>query len=130
MEGDKRGILKPADPSVGAERDFSSSKMTDPWHDTFLELRAMRSRMEKMDTKMEKLDKIEDSTSSLSNQVLAIVQKMSGIDAKVDTYTSKVDSNCDKVQQLSEEVSSLKALVEKQGKAILALTKLEENIKK
>lgn len=133
--GDNREVPINVEQDNSPARDFSASKPSDPWFDTFSELRALRSRMEKIDTRMNKLDSIEESTSSLSNQVLAVVQKTSEIEAKVSSNTAKVssnaakvDSNAAKISDLNKEVSSLKELVAKQSRTISDLSKVNEDI--
>lgn len=86
--------------------------------------------MEKMDAKMGKLDKIEESTTSLSSQILTIAQKTSEIETQVEANTTKAETNANEIHGLKAEVSSLRELVEKQGRTIEGLTKIEEKIVK
>lgn len=103
-EGDNRGVISPAKQTAEeTPQNTFASQPSDPWHETFTELRAMRARMENMDTKMGKLDTIEESTSSLSSQILTVVQKTTEIKAKVEINTTKADTNATKIRDLKRE---------------------------
>lgn len=131
QEGDNREVTIPAK-QTNEETPQNSflSQPSDPWHETFTELRAMRARIENMDTKMGKLDTIEESTSSLSSQLLSVVQKTTEIEAKVELNTTKTNANETKICDLKEEINSLRELVEKQGQTIAGLSRIDEEVTK
>lgn len=80
----------------------------------FAELRAIRSRMDK-------LDKIEASTTALTNQIGGLVERTVKLEHTVETYSSKL-------HEVNEEVASLSASVGLQGEAIAKLTTIKADI--
>lgn len=113
----------------------------DPWQDAFVELRALRSRMDKVDRMDKKMDKIEESTSYLSKQVTTMVTQTSQLESKTEKnaneikglkkdFSSTNEKNANEIKDLKKEVSSLRRIVEKQHETISGLSKLKEDCAK
>lgn len=112
------------------------SKPDDPWHFTFTELRAMRSRMLT-------LEKLDETTQSLSNQLQAFGRKIWDMETQIEknskqvqalsTQSSKmdtqVDNNTHQLKELQKEVLNLKKVVQDQQQLISNLKQIKSDFK-
>lgn len=99
------------------------SKPGDPWHEAFLELQANSVELRYIRTRMEKLDSIEEATSTLTT-------KLSTIAGKTAKLESQVEGNTSQVRDLKEEISILKDRAAKQDQKIQELLNIKEDYKK
>lgn len=95
---------------------FPPPKPGDPWFLAFQELKDIRTRVKT-------LDKIECSTELHTQQLSGIVQRTTELESTVGSATTKI-------KELNEVVSTLKSVVEQQGKTIQSLQHLDEDFKK
>lgn len=90
----------------------------DPWHLTFMELRAMRVRM----TSMDKLEKVTEE----------LVQQFQGMTGRTKNMQTKISSNSDQINVLNNGVANIRKKVDKHRKdsdqALKELKELKKDI--
>lgn len=114
--GDKQQQGQYSNQEKDREEFFYKSKPGEPWHETFLELQAIRATMNK-------LDRIDTATSTLTEQMSSVLGKTTELENKVET-------NATQVKDLKAEINTLKDTVAKQGEMIRSITNLKDDYKR
>lgn len=127
--GDNRGSLDLEEFSEDTHGNLSSEVNTspppsvppldsspeDPWHNTYNELKVMRSRMGT-------LEKVEAATLNFAQQLQILTGNFSATE-------KKVSANTDNIKKMEEEIKKLRTTVENQQQTIQDLQKLKDDFK-
>lgn len=121
------------------EFDFSKSKPGDPSHHIFQQLLILTE-------KMNKVDKIDNTTARIADDMEGLMAKTAKVEKEVGINTGKIKNlsseltafkkktekdlknKNDTIKTLGEEVSSLRALVEKQGQELASVKQFKEQV--
>lgn len=101
-------------PTIDNPEKTLQSTPDDPWHLTFNELRAMRSRMQT-------LGKLETATLDFAKQLQAISSKTASTETKVQAHSTKIE-------ELQQNITTLRNTVESQQNIILELQQNKNDI--
>lgn len=93
----------------------------DPWHLTYIELKAMRARMVT-------LERVEEATLDFAKQLQAFSGRTSSTETKVLAHTSKIQVHDTKIQALEKEIASLRSTVDDQQQTIQELQQIKVDL--
>lgn len=120
---------------------LSGATPSDPWFETFQELKAMGLRMNALEGTLDSIKSstelhtqqmsgvtLTERTSKLESAMESQAQQMSGVKEKTTNLELALDSAKAHTKELNEEVSSLKTIVHNQGETIENLKQMKEEV--